>query len=95
MLANLPDPNDADLCHIICCSQEFENVRVRAEELREVDDLKKKSCANAAAALRLRKLLCPFSRPKLIFGGGSSSSSAENEEESIVRVSCAKYTGFD
>ncbi|KAL7455807.1 hypothetical protein ACHAWC_007346, partial [Mediolabrus comicus] len=37
-------PTDADLLHIICCADEFENVRVRAEELEEVDSLKKASC---------------------------------------------------
>jgi len=41
--------------------------------------------ANSEAALRLRKLLCPFCRPKLIFGSDGS----------VVRVSGAKYTGFD
>uniref|UniRef100_A0A7S1ZZC8 Roc domain-containing protein n=1 Tax=Ditylum brightwellii TaxID=49249 RepID=A0A7S1ZZC8_9STRA len=71
-----------------------ERHRMRGLQKR-LDKYEKNNRANADAALRLRKLLCPFSRPKLIFGGGSSSSSAENEEESIVRVSCAKYTGFD
>eukprot|EP00985_Skeletonema_marinoi_P014942 scaffold7635_cov131-Skeletonema_marinoi.AAC.12 len=37
-------PTDADLIHVMCCADEFENVRVRAEELEEVDTLKKASC---------------------------------------------------
>jgi len=41
--------------------------------------------ANSEAALRLRKLLCPFCRPKLVFGSDGG----------VVRVSGAKYTGFD
>eukprot|EP00804_Cyclotella_cryptica_P005774 CCRYP_000100-RC/>CCRYP_000100-RC protein AED:0.06 eAED:0.06 QI:2796/1/1/1/0.9/0.76/21/2629/1339 len=34
-------PTDADLCHVMCCADEFENIRVRPEELDEVDRLKK------------------------------------------------------
>ena len=37
-------PTDADLLHVMCCADEFENVRVRSEELDEVDRLKKESC---------------------------------------------------
>ena len=37
-------PTDADLLHVMCCADEFENVRVRADELDEVDRLKKESC---------------------------------------------------
>lgn len=37
-------PTDADLLHVMCCADEFENVRVRPEELDEVDRLKKESC---------------------------------------------------
>jgi activating signal cointegrator complex subunit 3 len=37
-------PTDADLLHVMCCAEEFENVRVRAEELDEVDRLMKESC---------------------------------------------------
>lgn len=33
-------PTDADLCHVMCCADEFENIRVRPEELTEVDRLK-------------------------------------------------------
>ncbi|KAL7542850.1 hypothetical protein ACHAXR_012148 [Thalassiosira sp. AJA248-18] len=35
---------DADLLHIMCCADEFENLRVRPEELDEVDKLKKEGC---------------------------------------------------
>jgi hypothetical protein len=42
--------------------------------------------ANDEGALRLRKLLCSYTRPKLIFGNDG--------EESVVRVSGTKYTGF-
>jgi hypothetical protein len=41
--------------------------------------------ANDQAAIRLRKLLCSYTRPKLIFG----------DNESVVRVSGTQYTGFD
>jgi len=37
-------PTDADLLHIMCCADEFENLRVRPEELDEVDQIKKESC---------------------------------------------------
>jgi len=37
-------PTDADLLHVMCCADEFENVRVRPEELDEVDRLKKEAC---------------------------------------------------
>ena len=37
-------PNDANLLHVMCCADEFENIRVRAEELDEVDRLRKESC---------------------------------------------------
>ena len=42
--------------------------------------------ANDEGALRLRKLLCSYTRPKIIFG--------EDGEDSVVRVSGTKYTGF-
>lgn len=44
MIGKRKSPTDADLCHIMCCADEFENIRVRAEELDEVDRLKKESC---------------------------------------------------
>jgi len=43
--------------------------------------------AHDPACVRLRKLLCDYTRPKLIFG--------ETEEDSLVRVSGTQYTGFD
>jgi GTPase SAR1 family protein len=42
--------------------------------------------ANDEGALRLRKLLCSYTRPKLIF--------SSNEEDTVVRVSGTQYTGF-
>jgi len=53
------------------------------ERLQELTDQKR---ANDIAAVRLRKLLCTYTRPKLIFGDG--------EDDSVVRVSGTKYTGF-
>jgi len=44
MIGKRKSPTDADLCHIMCCADEFENIRVRAEELDEVDRIKKESC---------------------------------------------------
>jgi hypothetical protein len=41
--------------------------------------------ADDEAAIRLRKLLCPYIRPKLIF---------EDDDDSVVRVSGTRYTGF-
>ena len=43
--------------------------------------------ANDPAAARLRKLLCDYTRPKLIFG--------DDEDNSVVRVSGTQYTGFE
>ena len=37
-------PNDADVLHVMCCADEFENIRVRHEELDEIDRIKKESC---------------------------------------------------
>ena len=53
------------------------------ERLRELTEQKR---ANDLTAVRLRKLLCAYTRPKLIFGDG--------EDDSVVRVSGTKYTGF-
>lgn len=50
MLGKLPDPTDSDLMHIICCAEEFENVKVRPDELSEVDRLKKEACPLAVRA---------------------------------------------
>jgi activating signal cointegrator complex subunit 3 len=35
-------PQDKDLCHLICCASEFENIKVRQDEMDEIDSLKKK-----------------------------------------------------
>jgi activating signal cointegrator complex subunit 3 len=35
---------DAELSHLICCATEFENVKIRQEELNEIDALVKKAC---------------------------------------------------
>lgn len=42
--------------------------------------------ANDEAALRLRKLLTSYCRPKIIFG--------DTEDNAVIRVSGTKYTGF-
>ena len=58
----------------------------RVQGLRErLEAYERDHRANSEAALRLRKLLCPFCRPKLVFGSDGG----------VVRVSGAKYTGFD
>ncbi|GKY97822.1 hypothetical protein MPSEU_000740300 [Mayamaea pseudoterrestris] len=52
------------------------------ERLKELHD---RNRANDVAAVRLRKLLCDFTRPKIIFG---------DDDNPVVRVSGTKYTGF-
>lgn len=37
-------PTDADVLHVMCCADEFENIQVRPEELDEIDRIKKESC---------------------------------------------------
>lgn len=37
-------PSDADLCNLICCATEFENVRIRQEEFGEIEGLIPKAC---------------------------------------------------
>ena len=44
MLERSPFPDDSTLLHVICSACEFENVKVRAEEIDEMDELKKKFC---------------------------------------------------
>tara|TARA_B110000305_G_C19266854_1_gene552367 strand:- start:2 stop:409 length:408 start_codon:yes stop_codon:yes gene_type:complete len=44
MLSRFPFPNDSELFHIICSACEFENVKVRAEEIDEMDELTRKFC---------------------------------------------------
>jgi GTPase SAR1 family protein len=53
------------------------------ERLRELVEQKR---ANDPAAVRLRKLLCTYTRPKLIFG--------DDDNDCVVRVSGTQYTGF-
>ena len=53
------------------------------ERLRALCDQNR---GDSMTALRLRKLLSGYMRPKLIFG---------NDDDSVVRVSGTKYTGFD
>jgi GTPase SAR1 family protein len=61
-----------------------------AGRIQGIKDRLKEYCdhnrANDEGALRLRKLLCSYTRPKLIFGN--------NDHDSVVRVSGTKYTGF-
>jgi GTPase SAR1 family protein len=53
------------------------------DRLKEYNDTNR---ANDEGAMRLRKLLCSYTRPKLIFG--------KDDENSVVRVSGTRYTGF-
>jgi GTPase SAR1 family protein len=53
------------------------------ERLRELYEQKR---ANDLAAVRLRKLLCTYTRPKIIFG--------DDDNDCVVRVSGTQYTGF-
>jgi Ras of Complex, Roc, domain of DAPkinase/Trypsin-like peptidase domain len=62
-----------------------EERRVSGIESR-LQELRDQNRAGDTVAKRLRKLLCPFTRPKLIFG---------DDDDSLVRVSGTKYTGFD
>jgi len=54
------------------------------ERLKEYVD---ENRANDEGALRLQQLLCPYTRPKLIFG--------DDDKNSVVRVSGTEFTGFD
>lgn len=68
--------------------------RLLLHEERRINGLEKRlqeyhdqNRANDPAAGRLRKLLCPYTRPKLIFGS--------EDDDCVVQVSGAKYSGFD
>lgn len=61
-------------------ARRIEGIQTRLREYVE------QNRANDDGALRLRKLLCPYTRPKLIFGN--------TEADAVVRVSGKKYTGF-
>lgn len=65
--------------------QKHEERRVKSmkQRLKEYDS---KFGASSELSLRLRKLLFPFNRPKIIFG---------SDGESVVRVSSTKFSGFD
>jgi GTPase SAR1 family protein len=56
-------------------------IRQRLQELHD------QNRADDPTAARLRKLLCDYQRPKLIFGDGDG-------DDSVVRVSGTRYTGF-
>lgn len=71
----------------------FLKQRLLEHEARRIQGIKERlnayvaeNKANDDAALRLRKLLCSYTRPKLIFG--------KSEDDAIIRVSGTKYTGF-
>jgi activating signal cointegrator complex subunit 3 len=44
LLARMPDASEAQLIHVICSACEFVNVKVRQEELKEIDELKARFC---------------------------------------------------
>jgi hypothetical protein len=54
---------------------------------RRLQDFQDQNRANDPAAIRLRKLLGPYYRPKLILG--------TDDDNCVVRVSGAQYTGFE
>mmetsp|Transcript_9986 Transcript_9986/g.20594 ORF Transcript_9986/g.20594 Transcript_9986/m.20594 type:complete len:1705 (+) Transcript_9986:253-5367(+) len=54
---------------------------------KRLEEYNSKFGPHSEVSLRLRKLLCPFNRPKIIFGTGS--------DNSVVRVSSTEFTGFD
>ena len=54
---------------------------------RRLQEYKDQNRAGDPAAHRLRNLLCPAARPKLVFGEGA--------EDCVVRVSGTQYSGFD
>ncbi|KAL7549708.1 hypothetical protein ACHAWF_012972 [Thalassiosira exigua] len=66
--------------------QKHEERRVKSmkQRLKEYDS---KFGASSELAVRLRKLLSPFNRPKIIFGADGP--------ESVIRVSSTKFSGFD
>lgn len=63
---------------------EERRVNSMKQRLKEYDS---KFGASSELAVRLRKLLCPFNRPKIIFGSDG--------KDSVVRVSSTEYSGFD
>ena len=66
--------------------QKHERRRVQSMKQR-LDEYNSKFGAHSEPALRLRKLLCPFNRPKIIF--------CHDVPDSVVRVSSKDFTGFN
>ena len=66
--------------------QKHEERRVKSMKQR-LKEYELKFGASSEMAVRLRKLLFPFNRPKIIFGS--------DELESVVRVSSTEFSGFD
>ena len=66
--------------------QKHEERRVQSMRKR-LEEYNSKFGPQSELSLRLRKLLCPFNRPKIIFGAGS--------DDSVVRVSSTEFTGFN
>ncbi len=66
--------------------QKHDERRVRSmqQRLKEYDS---KFGANSEVVICLQKLLCPFNRPKIIFGSDGPGS--------VVRVSSTRFSGFD
>ncbi|KAL7541201.1 hypothetical protein ACHAXR_010718 [Thalassiosira sp. AJA248-18] len=62
---------------------EERRVKSMKQRLKEYDS---KFGASSELSVRLRKLLFPFNRPKIIFG---------SDGQSVVRVSSTKFSGFD
>lgn len=62
---------------------EQHRVKNMEQRLKEYDA---KFGASSELAVRLRKLLCSFNRPKIIFG---------TDGPDVVRVSSTNFTGFD
>ena len=50
LLARMPNASEAQLIHVICSACEFVNVKVRQEELKEIDEMKIKYCPLAVHA---------------------------------------------
>lgn len=66
--------------------KKHEERRVKSMNQR-LKDYESKFGASSELAVRLRTLLNPFNRPKIIFGSGDT--------ESVIRVSSTKFSGFD
>lgn len=67
--------------------------RLQRHEIRRMNGLRERlqsykdqNRADDIAAVRLRNLMCSYTRPKIVFG---------DDDDSVVRVSGTKYTGFE